>query len=60
MFKFLNYLGGVVGGFALIYVPVSDFLSSLEPLLNGAGMIAVIVFSVALIINGTRSLIKKV
>jgi hypothetical protein len=59
MSKFLNYLGGVIGGFSLIYVPVSELLPSLEPLLDAVGIIAVIVFAVALIINGVRSLLSK-
>lgn len=60
MFKFQNYLGGVIGGFSLIYVSVSELLPSLEPLLDAVGIIAVIVFAVALIINGVRSLLSKV
>lgn len=59
MYKFLNYLGGVFGGFSLIYVSVSELLPSLEPLLDAVGIIAVIVFAVALIINGVRSLLSK-
>lgn len=59
MYKFLNYLGGVIGGFSLIYVSVSELLPSLEPLLDAVGIIAVIVFAVALIINGVRSLLSK-
>jgi hypothetical protein len=59
MSKFLNYLGGVIGGFSLIYVPVSKLLPSLEPLLDAVGIIAVIVFSVAFIVNGVRSLLSK-
>ena len=59
MSKFLNYLGGVIGGFSLIYIPVSELLPSLEPLLDTVGIIAVIVFATALIINGVRSLLSK-
>lgn len=55
MSKFLNYLGGVIGGFSLIYVPVSQLLPSLAPMLDAVGIITVIVFAVALIINGVRS-----
>lgn len=60
MSKFLNYLGGVIGGFSLIYVPVSKLLPSLEPLFTVVGVIAVIVFAVALIVNGVRSLLGNV
>jgi hypothetical protein len=60
MAKFLSYVGGLIGGFSLIYVPVSKLLPSLEPLLNGVGIIAVIVFAAALIINGVRSLLKRI
>lgn len=59
MSKFLNYLGGIIGGFSLIYVPVSQLLPVLAPLLNVVGIITVIVFAVALIINGVRSLLNK-
>ncbi|UVI29287.1 hypothetical protein [Paenibacillus spongiae] len=59
MYKFLNNLGGVVGGFSLILVSVPEWASSLEPLLDGAGFITVGVFSVALIVNGVRSLLNK-
>ncbi|TDF93712.1 hypothetical protein [Paenibacillus piri] len=59
MSKFLNYLGGVIGGFGLIYVPASELLQGLDPLLDIIGIIVVIVFAVALIINGVRSLISK-
>jgi hypothetical protein len=60
MAKFLSYVGGLIGGFSLIYVPVSKLLPSLEPLLNGVGIIAVIVFAAALIINGVRSLLERI
>lgn len=59
MSKFLSYLSGVIGGFGLIYVPVSELLPSLEPVLDTVGIISVIVFSIALIVNGVRSLISK-
>ncbi|MDQ0059924.1 hypothetical protein [Paenibacillus harenae] len=59
MSKFLNYLGGVIGGFSLIYIPVSGLLPSLEPLIDAVGIIIVIVFAVALIITGVRSLLSK-
>ncbi|MFE5320535.1 hypothetical protein ACFQ88_17645 [Paenibacillus sp. NPDC056579] len=59
MSKFLNYLGGVIGGFSLIYVPVSGMLLSLEPLFDTVGILVMIVFAVALIINGVRSLLSK-
>lgn len=59
MSKFLNYLGGVIGGFSLIYVSISELLPTLEPLLDAVGIITVIVFAVALIINGVRSLLSK-
>ncbi|MCQ6562760.1 hypothetical protein [Paenibacillus mendelii] len=60
MNKFFNYLGGVIGGFGLIYVPVSDLLTSLEPLFDAVGIITVSVFAVALVVNGVRSLLNKV
>ncbi|MDD9268348.1 hypothetical protein ACFPES_15010 [Paenibacillus sp. GCM10023248] len=59
MFKLLNYLGGLIGGFSLIYVPVTQLLASLDPLLDAAGIITVIVFAIALIVHGVRSLLKK-
>jgi hypothetical protein len=57
--KFLNYLGGLIGGFSLIYVPVSKLLPSLEPLLDAVGIVTAIVFAAALIVSGVRSLLGK-
>ncbi|MBD2871948.1 hypothetical protein [Paenibacillus arenilitoris] len=59
MTKFANYLGGVIGGFGLIYVPVSKVLPSLEPLFDAVGILTVTVFSAALIVHGVRSLLNK-
>lgn len=59
MYRFLNYLGGVIGGFSLIFVPIEDLLPALEPVFDAVGIIAVSVFSVALIIDGVRSLFYK-
>ncbi|GGD61165.1 hypothetical protein [Paenibacillus nasutitermitis] len=60
MSKFISSLGGVIGGFSLIYVPISDLLPSLESLFDAVGIIVVSVFAVALIVNGVRSLFHRV
>jgi hypothetical protein len=60
MDKFLTYVGGVLGGYALIATPVGGtVLSSLNPLLDILGAISMIVFAGALVVSGVRSLIGR-
>lgn len=58
--KFLTYLGGLVGGYAMVEVPVGGtVLSGLDPVLNLLGSAAMVVFAGAFIVSGVRYLIKK-
>jgi len=60
MDKFWPYAGGLLGGYALIQVPLSTVaLSGLEPVLDVVGVISMVVFSGAMVWNGVRALIKK-
>lgn len=59
MDKFWSYLGGVIGGFSLIYVPVSKVVPGLEPLLDTVGVVSVVVFASALIVRGVLSLFNR-
>ena len=60
MDKFLTYLGGVLGGYALIETPVADtILSSLDPVLDLLGVLSMIVFSGAFVVHGVRTMWMK-
>ncbi|MEF3306482.1 hypothetical protein [Paenibacillus sp. GYB003] len=60
MDKLLTYVGGVLAGYALTSMPVEGtFLSSVEPILDGVGMLSMIVFSGMLIYGGVKALIGK-
>lgn len=55
MNKWISNAGGLLGGFALIKAPLEgSFLSGLDPLVDGLGLIAVVVFAGALIYTGVR------
>jgi hypothetical protein len=57
MNKWLSLAGGLLGGFGLLNTPLEgSFLSGLDPVVDGIGIIAMLVFSVALIITGFRNL----
>lgn len=60
MDRFLTYLGGIIGGYALIQTEVSGtVLSSLEPIFDTVGAISMIIFAIAFIVRGVRSPIGK-
>lgn len=60
MDKLLTSVGGVLGGYALLKLPMAGtFLSGIEPVVDGVGMLSVILFAGALIYYGVRSIINK-
>ncbi|MBP1154177.1 MULTISPECIES: hypothetical protein [unclassified Paenibacillus] len=61
MDRFLTYVGGLIGSYALIEVPVGgiDELSGLNTIFDFIGIIAMIVFAGALIYRGVCALIAK-
>ncbi|WP_409177450.1 hypothetical protein [Brevibacillus fortis] len=55
MNKWLSNIGGLLGGYALLKAPLEgSFLSGLDPLVDGVGLITVVVFAGALIYTGVR------
>jgi hypothetical protein len=55
MNKWLSNIGGLLGGYALLKAPLEgSFLSGLDPLVDGVGLITVVVFAGALIYSGVR------
>ncbi|ASJ52255.1 MULTISPECIES: hypothetical protein [Brevibacillus] len=55
MNKWLSNVGGLLGGYALLKAPLEgSFLSGLDPLVDGVGLITVVVFAGALIYSGVR------
>lgn len=53
--KWLSFLGGLVGGYGLVKTPLEDsFLSGLDPVVDGIGIIGLLIFSGALIYTGFR------
>lgn len=58
--QLLTYVGGILGGYVLTELPVSgSFLSGVEPILDGAGVLAMILFSGTLVYKGVMSLLGK-
>jgi len=60
MNKWLSLAGGLVGGYALLKAPLDGtFLNGLNPLADGIGLIAMLVFSGALIYSGVRDWFQR-
>lgn len=60
MDKLLSSIGGVLGGYALVKLPIAGtFLSGIEPVVDGVGMLSVILCAGALIYYAVRSIFKK-
>ncbi|USG64573.1 hypothetical protein NDK47_20865 [Brevibacillus ruminantium] len=60
MNKWLSLVGGLFGGYGLLKAPLDgSFLSGLNPVVDGIGIIAMLVFSGALIFYGVRDMIQK-
>lgn len=56
----LPYLLAIVAGFVLLNAPIAGtFLAGIEPLLHVIGLLAVIVFSLVIIIYAVLNLLKK-
>ncbi|SFA80409.1 MULTISPECIES: hypothetical protein [unclassified Bacillus (in: firmicutes)] len=53
------YVACILAGFALLDLPSLSFISSLVTFFDIVGVIAIIVFSFALLYLGVKSLIKK-
>jgi hypothetical protein len=57
MSRWLSLAGGLVGGYGLLHTPLEgSFLAGLDPVVDGIGIIAMLVFSIALIYTGIREL----
>ncbi|MBW5467753.1 MULTISPECIES: hypothetical protein [Brevibacillus] len=55
MNKWISNVGGLLGGYALLKAPLEgSFLNGLDPLVDGVGLITVVVFAGALIYSGVR------
>lgn len=53
----MTYLGGLIGGYGLLHIPVSaTFLASLTPLFTIIGVLAMTLFAGALIYKGIQQL----
>jgi|GEM_PF-2367652 len=60
MDRFWSYLGGVIGGYAMTQAPIGSLnIPGAEPLLDVVGALAMVVFSVGLVVNGVRSMINR-
>jgi hypothetical protein len=60
MDKFLIFLGGIIGGYALVLAPVAgSFLSGLGTLLDIVGAICMIFFGAALIVQSVRAWLMR-
>lgn len=60
MDKFLTYGGGILAGYVLTEMPVSgSFLSSVEPILDGVGLLSMILFSGMMMYNGVKAILHK-
>jgi hypothetical protein len=58
--QLLTYVGSILGGYVLTELPVSGtFLSGVEPVLDGVGVLSMILFSGTLIYKGIMSLLNK-
>ena len=56
----LLMLAGILAGFALLKVPVScTFLAGIEPITNVIGVLAVLIFSLFLIVKGIMAILGK-
>lgn len=60
MMKLVPYLGGILGGYALLKVPTTEtFLAILDPTFDHIATLAIIVFSGMLILKGVYALKDK-
>lgn len=59
MERIILFLANILAGFALINVPLTGALAGLDPIATIVGVITILVFSLALIYYGVRTLIKR-
>lgn len=58
--RFLLYIGGLIGGAALIFVPVAGTpLGFLSATLDVIGALSVILFAVAFIVSAIIAIVRK-
>lgn len=58
--NWLSFLGGLLGGYGLLKAPLEDsFLSGLDPVVDGIGIIAMLLFSGALIFTSFRDWFRR-
>ncbi|MBR8661578.1 MULTISPECIES: hypothetical protein [Bacillales] len=59
MGKWTTLVGGLVGGWSFLKIPLEGtFLSFIDPVVDGVGIVAAVVFSGALIYYGVRDWIQ--
>ena len=60
MNRLFSYVGGLVGGLALSATTLTGtFLSELSPLFDFVSLVAILVFSGALVFEGIKALVNK-
>jgi hypothetical protein len=60
MGKWTALVGGLVGGWSFLKIPLEgSFLSAIDPVVDGIGIVATVVFSGALIYFGVRDWLQK-
>jgi hypothetical protein len=59
MERVLLFFASMLAGFALLRVPMTGTFAALEPITSIVGIITVLVFALALIYLGVRSLINR-
>jgi hypothetical protein len=53
------FLAAIFAGFALVHLPEVALLTGLTPILNLIGVLAIIIFSIALLVLALKALFKK-
>ncbi|MDM5330175.1 hypothetical protein [Neobacillus sp. CF12] len=53
------YLACIIAGFALLRVPLTGILQPLSPLVVLIGVLAILLFSLVLIVQGVLCLVKR-
>ncbi|MEF3307637.1 hypothetical protein PV433_01840 [Paenibacillus sp. GYB004] len=60
MEKLLTHVGGVLAGYVLTELPLDGtMISSLEPVLDGVGIVSMVLFSGTLIYKAVKTLMSK-
>ncbi|WP_281888868.1 hypothetical protein [Paenibacillus sp. YYML68] len=60
MDRFLAYFGGLLGGYAIVMVPLSGAgLGFLHPIVHLIGTLAMLTFAGAMIVSGVRYMLRK-